>query len=189
MIGPVIRPARPGELAVLVAIDDDAGTRAADWGLVVDVDPSHPFVEAERARWQAAIALGWLEVAEAPDGTLAGFAARGIVDGEPYLDQMSVRRAWMRRGIGATLLRRAAAWAAADPSGRLWLTTWAHVPWNAPFYRRHGFVAHPEAACGPELRAILRSQRDVLPDADQRIAMVCACAGAGVTPPESPPSP
>ncbi len=78
----------------------------------------------------------------------------------------------MRRGIGTSLLRRAIAWAAADSSSRLWLTTWAHVPWNAPFYARHGFVAHPEAACGPELRAILRRQREVLPDPDRRIAMV-----------------
>ena len=134
----------------------------------------------ERARWVAAIAGGLLEVAETPDGALIGFAARAVVDGEPYLDQLSVRRLWMRRGIGTCLLRRAIAWAAVDSSSRLWLTTWAHVPWNAPFYARHGFVAHPEAGCGPELRAILRRQREVLPDPDQRIAMVHR--GGGVTP-------
>ena len=189
MSGVAIRPARPDELATLIAIDDDAGTLAAEWGLAVDVDPSHPFVLAERARWLAAIARGLLEVAQAPDATLVGFAARGFVDDEPYLDQLSVRRGWMRRGIGTTLLGRAVAWAAADPSGRLWLTTWAHVPWNAPFYRRHGFVPHPEAACGPELRATLRDQRGALPDADRRIAMVRDCAGAVVTRRESPPSP
>lgn len=191
MIGVAVRPARPDDLDTLIAIDDDACTLDADWGLVIDLEPSHPFVAAERARWQAATGAGLLEVAEAPDGTLAGFASRGIVDGEPYLDQLSVRRAWMRRGIGSGLLRRALAWAAADRSRRLWLSTWAHVPWNAPFYARHGFVAHPEAACGPELRAILRRQRDVLPAPDRRIAMVWAGAGdAGrLTPRESPPTP
>jgi GNAT superfamily N-acetyltransferase len=102
------RRARPDELATVAAIDDDAGTLDTEWGLVIDLDPSHPFVVAERARWQAATGAGLLEVAEAPDGTLAGFAARGIVDGEPYLDQLSVRRLWMRRGIGTSLLRRAA---------------------------------------------------------------------------------
>jgi GNAT superfamily N-acetyltransferase len=178
--GVAIRPARPEEIDALVAIDDDACTLDAEAGLVMAFDASHPFVVGERTRWVTAIAGRLLEVAEAPDGALIGFAARGIVDGEPYLDQLSVRRAWMRRGIGTTLLRRALAWAAADSSSRLWLTTWAHVPWNAPFYARHGFVAHPEAACGPELRAILRRQREVLPDPDRRIAMVHP--GGGVTP-------
>lgn len=172
MTGVAIRLARPGEIDALAAIDADAGTLDAEAGLVVAFDAAHPFVVDERARWVSAIAGGLLEVAETSDGALAGFAARGIVDGEPYLDQLSVRRTWMRRGIGTSLLCRAIAWAAADPSGRLWLTTWAHVAWNAPFYARHGFVAHPEAACGPELRAILRRQREVLPDPDRRIAMV-----------------
>ena len=68
-------------------------------------DASHPFVVGERARWVAAIAGGLLEVAETPDGALIGFAARAVVDGEPYLDQLSVRRLWMRRGIGTASAR------------------------------------------------------------------------------------
>lgn len=138
MTGVAIRPARPDDLAALIAIDDDASTLGAEAGLVASFDASHPFVVAERARWQAAIDLGLLEVAAAQDGALVGFAARGLVDGAPYLDQLSVRR---------------------------------------------------EAACGPELRAILRGQRDVLPAPERRIAMVRACAAAGVTPRESPPFP
>jgi GNAT superfamily N-acetyltransferase len=178
--GLAVRLARPGEIDALVAIDDDACTLDAEAGLVIAFDASHPFVVAERARWAAAIAAGMVEVVETRDGTLAGFAARGTADGEPYLDQLSVRRAWMRRGIGTILLSRAIAWGAAAASSRLWLTTWAHVPWNAPFYARHGFVEHPEAACGPELRAILRRQREVLPDPDRRIAMLHP--GAGLMP-------
>lgn len=172
MTGAAIRLARPEEIDALIAIDDDACTLDVEAGLVMAFDASHPFVVAERARWVAAVAGGLLDVAETLDGTLAGFASRGIVDGEPYLDQLSVRRDCMRRGIGTTLLRRAIAWGTAESSSRLWLTTWTHVPWNAPFYARHGFVAHPEAACGPELRDILRRQREVLPDPDRRIAMV-----------------
>jgi GNAT superfamily N-acetyltransferase len=143
--GVAIRLACPEEIDALVAIDDDACTLDAEAGLSMAFDASHPFVVDERARWVAAIAARLLEVAETPDGTLAGFPARGVVDGEPYLDQLSVRRAWMRQGIGTSLLRRAIAWSTADSSSRLWLTTWTHVPWNAPFYARDGFVAHPEA--------------------------------------------
>ena len=180
MTGVAIRLARPEEIDALVAIDDDACTLDAEAGLVMAFDASHPFVVGERARWVAAIAGRLLEVAEAPDGALVGFAARG----SSMASRTSISSRCGGRGCGAAsarrLLRRAIAWAAADSSSRLWLTTWAHVPWNAPFYARHGFVAHPEAACGPELRAILRRQREVLPDPDRRIAMVHT--GGGVTP-------
>jgi 4-diphosphocytidyl-2-C-methyl-D-erythritol kinase len=46
-----------------------------------------------------------------------------------------------RRGIGAALLEHACDWARAAGYRRVDLGTLADVPWNAPFYARHGFVA------------------------------------------------
>ena len=45
-----------------------------------------------------------------------------------------------RRGIGAALLEHACAWARAAGYQRVDLGTLADVPWNAPFYAKHGFV-------------------------------------------------
>lgn len=45
-----------------------------------------------------------------------------------------------RRGIGAALLEHACAWARASAYRRVDLGTLADVPWNAPFYARHGFA-------------------------------------------------
>jgi 4-diphosphocytidyl-2-C-methyl-D-erythritol kinase len=45
-----------------------------------------------------------------------------------------------RRGIGAALLEHACGWARAAGYRRVDLGTLADVPWNAPFYARHGFV-------------------------------------------------
>ena len=45
-----------------------------------------------------------------------------------------------RRGIGAALLEHACAWARASGYRRVDLGTLADVPWNAPFYARHGFA-------------------------------------------------
>ena len=45
-----------------------------------------------------------------------------------------------RRGIGAALLEHACEWARAAGYRRVDLGTLADVPWNAPFYARHGFV-------------------------------------------------
>ena len=66
-----------------------------------------------------------------------------------------------------TLARR---WSA--PKGELWLTTYGHVPWNRPWYERLGFVRVRESKWGPELLAIVDSERGALPCPDQRIAMV-----------------
>lgn len=164
-----IRAARSNELKALVAIDDDASELYAQAGLELAFEKAHPFVVAESARWAAAIERGLAHVAVDADDRPIGFMTLGFVDSEPYLDQIAVRRSSMRRGVGTALLRHAFEWSA---SQSLWLTTYSHLPWNKPYYERHGFVTVLESACGSELRAILREQRAVLPDPDKRIAMV-----------------
>ena len=90
------------------------------------------------------------------------------IDGVPYLEQVSVRRDAMGRGLGRRLLEHAIHWAGREP---LWLTTYAHVPWNRPFYERHGFVTIRESACPAGIVAILSDQRLALPAPGERIAM------------------
>jgi GNAT superfamily N-acetyltransferase len=166
-----IRRARPIELDAIVGIDDEASVLYADAGIAIDLDPEHPFVRAERARLERAISMGQLEVAALPDDSLVGFVSSGLVDGEPYVDQLSVRPGFMRRGIGARLLRTSIAWAETTGAHALWLTTYAHVPWNRAYYERAGFRVWDERRCGPAMRAILSDQRAVLPDPDERIVM------------------
>ncbi|MCB9634665.1 MAG: GNAT family N-acetyltransferase [Sandaracinus sp.] len=162
----VLRSARPHELDAMIAIDDAASTLFHDAGLVVDLGPEHPFVREENARWARAIEAGHAVVA-VEDGTLSGFATFGAVDGAAYLDQLAVHPLAMRRGLGTRLLHHVVDRA----RGPLWLTTYAHLAWNGPYYARHGFVRQAEDSCGPELLAILASQRAVLPLPEQRIAM------------------
>jgi 4-diphosphocytidyl-2-C-methyl-D-erythritol kinase len=45
-----------------------------------------------------------------------------------------------RRGVGAALLEHACAWARASGYRSVGLGTLADVPWNAPFYAKHGFA-------------------------------------------------
>lgn len=168
--GPRLRLGSPAEIELVLELDDDACSVYAGLDMDVLLSHDHPFVLAERARWSAAAAAGrlWLCEVDAAPGPV-GFVSCDVVDERPYLDQISVRRAHMQCGLGAHMLRHAQAWA--RPAGALWLTTYAHIPWNAPFYARHGFAVVPEAECGPELRAILESQRACLPAPEQRVAM------------------
>jgi hypothetical protein len=57
-----------------------------------------------------------------------GFAVLELLDGAVHLEQLSVHPAHGRQGIGAA---------------RVTLLTYADVPWNAPFYARHGWRPDP----------------------------------------------
>lgn len=167
-LGVSLRTARPRELRRLAEIDDDAGTLYGEAGIFVDLPLESPYVEAESRRWRASLVAGrvWLAV-DSRDQPLA-FVSCGFVDGAPYVEQLSVRRAQMRRGLGRALLGRAIAFAAGQP---LWLTTYGHLPWNRPYYERAGFVVVPAAEHGPELQAVLELERRSLPYPEQRVAM------------------
>lgn len=88
-----------------------------------------------------------------------------------YLEQLSVRPEYGRRGLGASLLESACDHCRRRGDAELWLTTYAHLPWNRPFYERHGFRGVPDAQCNQVVRALLAEQRNALPDPAQRIAM------------------
>lgn len=104
-----LRTAHSDELQKLVAIDDEASELYAEAGLILEFEKDHPFVVAENLRWASAIEQGLAHVAVNRQGTPIGFTALGYVDGEPYLDQISVLLNYMRRGVGTALLNQAIA--------------------------------------------------------------------------------
>jgi len=166
-----IRTASPSEIDVIGSVDEDASDLYAEAGIALVLPASHPFAVAEYASWLRAASRGALFVAvDERDGPV-GFAALDSIDGAAYLDQLSVRRSAMRRGIGRSLLHRAIAWAEAEEHPWLWLTTYAHLAWNRPFYEREGFVVVAASECGPAIRQHLDEQRRALPLPEQRIAM------------------
>lgn len=164
-----LRIANSDELDKLVAIDDAASVLYVKAGLKIELGKDHPFVVAENIRWARAIELGLAHVAVNCQDTPIGFVTLSYLDDEPYLDQISVLPGHMRHGIGTSLLNLAISWSGGRP---LWLTTYSHLPWNRPYYERHGFFTIKDSECGTELCAVLRDQRAALPDPDQRIAMV-----------------
>jgi GNAT superfamily N-acetyltransferase len=169
--GITIRPAAPTDLPLLAAIDDDACRLYDEAGLTVSLAADHPFLQAEQARWLGAAQRARAFLAIDASGEGVGFAALGEADGLPYLEQLSVRRGAMRRGIGRALLRLAVDEVRRQAGRAIWLTTWNHLPYNRPFYEREGFALVPEPQCGADLLRHLAEQRRWLPAPDQRVAM------------------
>ncbi len=167
----VVEIAGPEALPDAVRIDDDASLLYAEASIHFATDAEHPFALAERARWQRSAERGRLWFARDSQGARVGFASLDVIDDAPYLDQLAVQRSAMRRGVGRRLLHEALAWAARTDSSALWLTTYAHLPWNRPYYEAHGFVVVPESECGPAIREHLAEQRHHLPFPEQRVAM------------------
>jgi GNAT superfamily N-acetyltransferase len=126
---------------------------------------------AERRRWMECLAARTTLIAVDSMSGPIGFAAVGRKDGDAYLAQLSVRRRFMRRGIGSALLEAAVEITRAFGARALWLTTYNHLPWNRPFYELHGFIVIPEHACGPELLDEHALEKRWLPVPHERVVM------------------
>lgn len=100
-----------------------------------------------------------------------GFAMVGLVDGNVHLDQLAVHPGHMRQGIGARLLAAVCDHADAVGAPGVTLTTFRDVPWNAPWYARHGFETLSPQDQGPELRALVRHEREIGLEVAPRVVM------------------
>jgi O-acetyl-ADP-ribose deacetylase (regulator of RNase III)/GNAT superfamily N-acetyltransferase len=117
----------------------------------------------------AACAAGLLFVAER-SGSIAGFAFCGAADGRLHIGGLAVHPEVARRGIGTALLQRVIAEARARGAAGVSLTTFADLPWNAPFYARYGFQVVADRALTPFLADTLADER--AGGMQQRVAMV-----------------
>ena len=113
-----IRRADITEIETLSAIDIDACVLFERAGLNVDFGKDHEFAIAERSRWLRCLAANATLLAIDHSGEPVGFAARAVVDGDGYVEQLSVRTGAMRRGIGAALLRAMGGGSARGPVDR-----------------------------------------------------------------------
>ncbi|WP_327086555.1 GNAT family N-acetyltransferase [Nonomuraea sp. NBC_01738] len=100
-----------------------------------------------------------------------GFAMIGEIDGLVHLEQLAVHPANMRQGIGGRLVGAVLDHARALGVPGVTLTTFRDVPWNAPWYARHGFVVLPEQEWGPELRALVEHERTLGLEVAPRVVM------------------
>jgi len=166
-----LRTGSARDIDVLVELDSDSSVLFEQAGLWLAFHAEHEVAVAERNRWLRCLAAGTVLIAVNSAGEDVGFAAVGLRDGEPYLDQLSVRVTSMRQGIGTQLLYGAINMAERMGGRALWLTTYRHLAWNRPYYERHGFEVVPPAECAPELGCELQFERRLLPAPEQRVVM------------------
>jgi GNAT superfamily N-acetyltransferase len=170
--GVTIELALPEDVPYLPAIERDAATMFAG----LDLPRSVLETVSDLEDLAGAQEEGLLWVARIGGGPPVGFALVELLDGGPHLDEIDVRPAFGRRGIGARLLRAVLAWARDAGHARVTLTTFRDVPWNAPFYAKHGFRPLAESEMPAALRAAVTDETARGLDPATRVAMVCSVA-------------
>lgn len=153
----MIRNARPSDFNALRDIERAAGAAFRDLGMDDIAKDEPPSVE-ELAAFQID-GRAWVTV-DAADRPVAYLLVESV-DGNAHIEQVSVHPNHARQGLGRHLLAAAAEWARNHHLTGLTLTTFSHVPWNAPYYRRIGFRALKEHELTSGLRAI-REHEDTL---------------------------
>ena len=156
-----LRLAVPADVPALTAVELSAGelfigTHMA-WAIGQSTDP----VELLDRIGKAAV---WI----AEDGRgIGGFLITGTMDGDFYIDELSVATSHQRRGVGRTLIEAVLCEAKRQGFRTATLTTDRDLPWNAPYYARLGFRILTPGETPPELSVRLASQ----PSPDRRCAM------------------
>lgn len=146
-----VRRARRDDLPALCDLERAAGEpfRALDMAFVAD-DETWTVAELEPYERDG---RAWV-IDDAEGGTPIAYLLADVVDGAGHVEQVSVHPGHARRGLGRLLLETAAGWARERGLSALTLTSFADVPWNAPYYARLGFRVLPEAELTPGLRAL-----------------------------------
>ncbi len=161
-----IRPAGAEDLIPMQRVERLAGEPFRTLGMDAVADDDPPPLE-HLARHQEA-GRAWVAV----DGDIVvAYLVLDVVDGTAHIEQVSVDPAYARQRIGQRLVEAAAGWAVRHGLHELTLTTFADVPWNAPYYERLGFSRLPEAALPPELAAVRAAERARGLDRWPRVAM------------------
>lgn len=147
-----LRRASAADFATLNAIEQ-AAARIFPAGFLPDevLNDKLPLRALEQARQQDML---WL--VQNAVGTPVGYVVLEEREGLTLLAQIDVHPAHGRRGLGAALIRHALAQVQAR---EVWLTTFARIPWNAPFYQKLGFCLVDKDSAPEAIRNILREER------------------------------
>lgn len=133
--GFMIRKAHVDDIGGLPDIERAAGAAFRDVGMTAIADD--PPLPEERLLGYQEAGRAWVasDVLDRP----VAYLLLDTVDGSAYIEQVSVHPKYARQGLGRALIDTAEAWARQYGLLTLTLTTFADVPWNAPYYARLGF--------------------------------------------------
>ncbi|MDB5457205.1 MAG: acetyltransferase, family [Caulobacter sp.] len=165
-----LRDAQAGEVDLIRDIERRSAVRFVAIGMAHLADDQPIAAETLAQR----IAAGGLMVAAEADDVPVAFVMFRPADGWAYVEQIDVLPSHAGRRIGAGLLDAVAERARTAARRGLMLSTFKDVAWNAPYYRRIGFVDVADHALSPAQTAIRAEHVARGLDETRRVFMVRA---------------
>ena len=151
-----VRLAREDDAALLPAVERSAAQSfrmAPGLGWIAEGDMVDEAVHLGRVRNGTC----WVAVDE-QDTPIGFLSAEAMEERELHIYEMSVIETSQGQGVGRPLLTAAIEWAVAKHLTALTLTTFRHVPWNAPLYSRLGFKVMNTPHLDARLATLLRKE-------------------------------
>ncbi len=142
----VIRPATDVDLSRLVRVEIEAGRLFHTVGMA-EVAHDMP----NQSDLLEAVTEGRVWVAQLGVEPPAGYVVAEVLDGNAHVAQVSVAPEYAGRRIGQALIEWVETWGRAARCPATTLTTFANVPWNAPYYYRLGYRVLAHNGIGPDL--------------------------------------
>ena len=87
-----------------------------------------------------------------------GFALLEKFQGQLHVKEIDVHPGYSRKGLGTQLLNTVISWARGEGYEAMTLTTFRHLPWNAPFYKRFGFVVLDPTELSPDMEKLFKKE-------------------------------
>jgi GNAT superfamily N-acetyltransferase len=167
----VIRLAEADDVALLPSVERRAVRLFENWlaetGLTLEILEQVSSVdELDDAR-----ARGQLWVAVSAEDGPVGFAQVVVLDQTAHLDELDVVPEHGCSGIGSRLLQTVCDWAGKAGYEKVTLSTFKHVPWNAPFYERRGFVTVDSDRLPPQHVDLVKAEGARGLRSDRRVIM------------------
>lgn len=156
--GYTIRLAKHEELSLLPNIERRAASLYAPHAAALGLSLDDVSVNTPSTLGRANLD-GRLWVAADAAGAPVAFALVMELGLFAHLDELDVLPEHGRKGIGGALLETVCEWALTRGFSAVTLSTFRDVPWNAPFYERHGFVTVEPSEQPPELANIVELER------------------------------
>lgn len=160
-----VRPGIPEDIPVLTRIEIEAAELFPP-----DALPPALAQPASVEELLAGIEASLLWVAEGAQFGVVGFIVAQAHGDSLHIAEMDVFPSHGRGGTGTKLLTHACDVAKDRSFRHVTLTTFEHLPWNAPFYSKHGFIRVECPDDFPHLLSALHQER--ARGLERRIAMV-----------------